>query len=84
VAKISVSMDDQLLSELKEAAGDNVSAFIAGAVRRQLRRQQLAAYLVELEEEMGPPTEEELAEAAAAFEEMEAAIQRNSRKRRSA
>ena len=84
MAKISVSMDDQLLSELKQAAGDNVSAFIAGAVRRQLRREQLAAYLDELEEEMGPPTEAELAEASAAFDEVEAAGKGRGKQRRSA
>ena len=83
MAKISVSMDDQLLGELKDAAGDNVSAFIAGAVRHQLRRRQLAAYLDELEEELGPPTPEELAEAAAAFDRV-AVPTAGTRKRRSA
>ena len=83
MAKISVSMDDQLLSELREAAGENVSAFIAGAVRRQLQRRRLAAYLDELEEELGPPTEQELAEASAAFDRAEAAAT-GRRKQRSA
>ena len=77
-------MDDQLLGELRKAAGDNVSAFIAGAVRRQLRNQQLRTYLDELETEMGPPTEEELAEAAAAFDLAEEASSkaRSGRRRR--
>lgn len=73
VAKISVSLDDELLAELKSAAGDNVSAFISAAVRRQLRRRDLAAFLAELEEELGPPTEEELAEAAADFDRVDRA-----------
>ena len=38
MAKISASLDAELLAELKEAAGSNVSGFIASAVRRQLRR----------------------------------------------
>lgn len=84
MAKISVSLDDQLLGELKDAAGDNVSAFIAGAVRRQLQRRQLAAYLEELEEELGPPTEEELAEAAAAFDQAGVQTTPPRRKQRSA
>jgi post-segregation antitoxin (ccd killing protein) len=83
VAKISVSLDDELLGELKQAAGENVSAFIATAVRRQLQRRRLASYLQELEEELGPPTEDELAEAAAAFDRAEAAAPRR-RARRSA
>jgi post-segregation antitoxin (ccd killing protein) len=71
VAKISVSLDDELLAELKDAAGANVSAFIAGAVRRQLRRRELEAFLVELEDELGPVTADEMANAVAAFEHAE-------------
>ncbi len=73
MAKISVSLDDELLVALKEAAGSNVSGFIASAVRRQLRRKDLEAFLSELYEELGPPSEDELAEAAAAFDRAEAA-----------
>lgn len=85
MAKISVSLDDELLAELKEAAGSNVSGFIASAVRRQLRRKDLEAFLSELEEELGPPSGDELAEAAAAFDRAEAARHRGGvRSRRSA
>lgn len=85
MAKISVSLDDDLLAELKEAAGSNVSGFIASAVRRQLRRKELDAFLSELEDELGPPSEDELAEAAAAFDRVEAAGTRTrGRTRRSA
>ena len=85
MAKISVSLDDDLLAELKQAAGSNVSGFIASAVRRQLRRKDLEALLSELEEELGPPSERELAEAAAAFDRAEAAGPRGrERSRRSA
>lgn len=77
MAKISVSLDDELLAELKEAAGSNVSGFIASAVRRQLRRKDLEAFLSELGEELGPPSEDELAEAAAAFDRAEAAGSRH-------
>ena len=71
MAKISVSLDDELLAQLKGAAGANVSAFIAGAVRHQLRRQDLEAFLVELEDELGPVTADEMADAVAAFEHAE-------------
>ena len=84
MAKLSVSLEDDLAAQLKEAAGDNVSAFVAGAVRRQLEQQQLGAFLAELEDELGPPDEAELAEAAAAFEKVKAASShRSSAKRRS-
>jgi post-segregation antitoxin (ccd killing protein) len=85
VAKISVSLDDDLLAELKDAAGANVSAFIAAAVRRQLRRRELAAFLAELEDELGAPSEGELSAAAAAFERAESpSPPRRARSRRSA
>lgn len=82
VAKISVSLDDALLAELKSAAGENVSAFISDAIRRQLRRRDLEAFLAELEKELGPPTEEELAEAAADFDLVEQANASGAKRRR--
>jgi post-segregation antitoxin (ccd killing protein) len=71
VAKISVSLDDELLAQLKDAAGANVSAFIAAAVRHQLRRRDLESFLAELDDELGPVTADEMAEAVAAFEHAE-------------
>ena len=82
MAKISVSLDDELLAELKEAAGNNVSGFIASAVRRQLRRKDLEGFLSELEQELGPPSQDELAEAAAAFDRTETAGPRSGRQSR--
>lgn len=82
VAKISVSLDDKLLAELKDAAGNNVSAFVSAAVRQQLKRQELQDYLAELDEELGPPSEEELAEAAAAFDEVDRANAEIAKRRR--
>lgn len=68
MAKISVSLDDDLVAELKDSAGDNVSAFVAGAIRHQLDRQHLQAFLVELDDQHGPINEQDRAEAAAAFD----------------
>lgn len=82
VAKISVSLDDKLLAEVKDAAGNNVSAFISAAVRQQLRRRELEDYLAELEEELGPPTEDELAEAAADFDRVDQANAAAAKRRR--
>jgi post-segregation antitoxin (ccd killing protein) len=68
VAKISVSLDDDLVAELKDSAGENVSAFVAGAIRRQLDRQHLLAFLVDLDDQHGPISDQDQAEAAAAFD----------------
>lgn len=82
MGKLSISMDDDLVAELKESAGDNVSRFVAGAVRRQLDRQQLRGYLDELEEKLGPPTADEMARAATLFDRAEAAQVQAARVRR--
>ena len=80
-----MSLDAELLAELKEAAGSNVSGFIASAVRRQLRRKDLEAFLSELEGEVGPPSEDQLVEATAAFDRAATARSRSGgRARRSA
>jgi len=60
MAKLSVSLDDDLAAALKQAAGANVSAFVAQAVRRQLDQRQLEAFLAELEDELGPADEDEI------------------------
>lgn len=81
MGKLSISLDDDLLAELRISAGDNVSRFVALAVRRQLERQQLTAYVAELEAEFGPPSEASVAEADAAFDRVEAANARLARRR---
>lgn len=76
MAKISVSIDDDLATELKESARGNVSAFVARAVRRQLDREQLDVFLGELQADLGPATDDEMAEAAAAFDRVARATRR--------
>ncbi len=59
MAKISVSIDDALLEQVRERAGGNVSGWLAGAVEAQLRRVALLRFAAEAEAEFGPPTDED-------------------------
>jgi hypothetical protein len=67
VAKLSVSLPDDLVQDLHAAAGGNVSAFVATAVRNELDRLRLHAFLKELEAEVGPVDETEVARYSAMF-----------------
>lgn len=65
VAKLSVSLPDDLVRDLKEVAHGNVSAFVTAAVRNELDRLRLQAFVAELEEEVGPVDEDEVARYSA-------------------
>jgi post-segregation antitoxin (ccd killing protein) len=67
VAKLSVSLPDDLVQDLRAVARDNVSAFVAAAVRHELDRRRLHAFVAELEEELGPADEAEVARYADMF-----------------
>ena len=67
VAKLSVSLPDDLVQDLRAVARDNVSAFVAAAVRHELDRRRLHAFVAELEEELGPADEGEVARYAEMF-----------------
>lgn len=73
MAKLSISIPDELAGDLRDAAHDNVSAFVSAAVRHELDRRRLFAFLDELEGELGPPDEEEVAAFSAAFSRTAAA-----------
>lgn len=60
VAKLSVSLPDDLVQDLRAVAPDNVSAFIAAAVRHELDRRRLHAFVEELVSELGPSDEVEV------------------------
>lgn len=61
VAKLSVSLPDDLVRDLKEVAHGNVSAFVTAAVRNELDRLRLHAFVAELEDQVGPVDETEVA-----------------------
>jgi post-segregation antitoxin (ccd killing protein) len=67
VAKLSVSLPDDLVQDLRAVARDNVSAFVTAAVRHELDRRRLLAFVTELEEELGPADEAEVARYAEMF-----------------
>jgi post-segregation antitoxin (ccd killing protein) len=67
VAKLSVSLPDDLVQDLKAVAPDNVSAFVAAAVRHELDRRRLHAFVEELIDELGPSDEAEVARYSALF-----------------
>lgn len=67
VAKLSVSLPDDLVQDLKAAAPDNVSAFVTTAVRHELDRRRLHAFVDELVAELGPSDEVEVARYSELF-----------------
>jgi post-segregation antitoxin (ccd killing protein) len=67
VAKLSVSLPDDLVQDLKEVARGNVSAFVAAAVRNELDRRRLHAFVAELVDELGPSDEAEVARYSEMF-----------------
>ena len=67
VAKLSVSLPDDLVQDLKAIAPDNVSAFVAVAVRHELDRRRLHAFVEELVSELGPSDEAEVARYSELF-----------------
>lgn len=71
VAKISVSLPDDLVRDLQAVARGNVSAFVAEAVRNELDRLRLHAFVRELVAELGPSDEAEVAEVRALFAEVD-------------
>ena len=70
MAKISVSLPDDLVRDLRAVARNNVSAFVAAAVRNELDRLRLHAFVQELVSELGPSDEAEVAKVRALFAEV--------------
>lgn len=80
--KISVSVEEDLLDAMHDRAGvRGVSRFVSRAIRHELEREELSELLTELEGILGPPDEELMAEAAAAFDRVDRANRSRSRKR---
>jgi Arc/MetJ-type ribon-helix-helix transcriptional regulator len=67
MAKLSVCLPDDLAQDLEAGAHGNVSAFVTFAVRRELDRRRLLAFVAELEDELGPADEAEVARYAETF-----------------
>ena len=55
VAKLSVSVPAQLAKSVRKRVGSGgLSSFVAQAMQHELEREQLGAYLDELDRELGP------------------------------
>ncbi len=61
MAKLSVSVPDDLVNDLRGLAGGNVSAFVTTAIRHEVDRRRLFAFLDEMDDELGPVDEDEVA-----------------------
>ncbi len=67
MTKLSVSLPDDLVQDLRAVAHDNVSAFVTAAVRHELDRRRLSAFVDELADELGPVDEAEVARYSKLF-----------------
>jgi Arc/MetJ family transcription regulator len=64
VAKVSLSIDEQVLSEARERVGRReLSSYVNDALRRQLQCDRLVALLAEMDAESGPITDDVMEEA---------------------
>ena len=69
--KLSVTVEEDLVDELRERAGDRgISAFVNQAVRHELQLARLGELLVDLENELGPPDEAMVVEALASLDRL--------------
>jgi hypothetical protein len=73
VTKISISIPDELVEDLRAVAPENVSAFVATAVRHELDRRRLFTFLDELEDDLGPVDEVEVSSFNEKFSDIAAA-----------
>lgn len=68
MARVNITLPDELIGQAR-AAGLNVSRLASAAVAEELDRlakiAELDAYLAELERTLGPPSEQEIADARA-------------------
>lgn len=60
MAKLSISVPDDLVDDLRGLARGNVSAFVTSAIRHEVDRRRLFSFLEDLDAELGPVDEEEV------------------------
>ena len=72
MTKLSVTVEDELVEELRERSGSRgISAFVNEAVRHELQLARLGDLLADLENELGPPDDAMVAEALASLDRLE-------------
>jgi hypothetical protein len=68
-AKLSVSVPGDLAKTVRKRVGARgLSGFVTRAMRHELEREQLGAFIAELDQELGVVTKKALAEAKAAWQ----------------
>ena len=78
----NIRVEEDLVDAVQDRVGARgVSRFVSRAIRHELEREELSELLAELEEVLGPPDAQLIAEAAAAFDQVERANKSRSRKR---
>lgn len=70
MTKLSISVPDELVDDLHALAPENVSAFVTTAIRHEVDRRRLFAFLDELEDELGPVDEEDVAAFTDTFSQL--------------
>ena len=66
--KLSISVPGDLAKTVRKRVGARgLSGFVTRAMRHELEREQLGAFVAELDEELGPVSKKSLAEARAAW-----------------
>jgi hypothetical protein len=67
-AKLSVSVPSELAAAVRRRVGARgLSGFVARAMAHELEREQLGAFLAELERDLGPVSKTELSKARRAW-----------------
>jgi hypothetical protein len=67
-AKLSVSVPDELAKAVRRKVGARgLSSFVARAMKHELEREQLGAFLAEMDTELGPVPKKVLAAARSAW-----------------
>ncbi|MDT3441529.1 MULTISPECIES: CopG family transcriptional regulator [unclassified Pseudofrankia] len=79
---IMITVPEELLEEIRAETGEqDISSYIAEVLRRKLARDRLGELVAWLEEEYGPITDEERADARREMEEIDAEHARRRAKR---
>jgi hypothetical protein len=67
-AKLSVSVPGDLAKAVRKKVGSRgLSGFVTRAMRHELEREQLGAFIAELDEELGPVGKKALSDARTAW-----------------
>jgi hypothetical protein len=68
VAKLSVSVPGELAESVRKRVGERgLSGFVARALQHELEREQLGAFIAELDAELGPVSKKVPTQAKAAW-----------------